>query len=140
MQSSEPSPQVITLDDLYLMVSYIFSERNAERPASVTFAHFVEVCGMLSLHERAKKKEGLSIDAALCKALGWFLSLMAKFQVRSVEELVFRKYPYVCPYCRKAPHKDAECKTVKGTRKTVNHAAVLDYYNSNAPRRPKGLN
>jgi hypothetical protein len=65
---------------------------------------------------------------------------MAKFQVRSVEELVFRKYPYVCPYCRKAPHKDNECKTVKGTGKTVNHAAVLEYYNSNASRRPKDLN
>lgn len=130
----------ISLDDLYRMVAHIYSERNAERPASVTFAHFVEVCGMLSIHERPKKKENLNVQDALCKALGWFFPLMAKFNVESVEELVFRKYPLVCPYCRRAPHEDAICKSVKGTSKTVNHDEVLKHYQTNSANRPVGLN
>ena len=55
------------LDDLYRMVAHIYSEQNAQRTATATFAHFVEVCGMLTLHDRDKPREGLSVDDALCK-------------------------------------------------------------------------
>jgi len=101
------------------MISHIYSEQNAQRPASATFAHFVEVCGILTMHSRKKKREGASFEDALCKALGWYFPLMAKFKVRSVEELIYRKYPFVCPYCRQAPHVDRVCKTVRGTLGTV---------------------
>jgi NTP pyrophosphatase (non-canonical NTP hydrolase) len=133
-------PRQLSLDDLYKMVAHIYSEQNAHRPARETFAHFVEVCGMLALNDRQKKREEVTVESALCKALGWYLPLMAKFRVSSVEELVFRKFPYACPYCRLCPHDDAKCKTVKGTTKTVDHAAVRDLYQKNASRRPITLN
>ena len=91
------------LDDLYRMTAYIYSDRNSTRPAEATFAHFVEVCGMLTVHERGKRKEGYDLTDALCKALGWYFPLLAKMRIESAEELIFRKYPRVCPYCRRAP-------------------------------------
>lgn len=89
------STSPLRLDDLYKMIAHIYGEQNAHRPASATFTHFLEVCGMLTVHSRNKKREGVTFVEALCKALGWYFPLMAKFKVSSVEELVFRKYPAV---------------------------------------------
>jgi hypothetical protein len=87
----------LRLDSLYKMIAHIYSEQNAQRPASATFAHFAEVCGMMVAHSRHKKREGLTFVDAICKGLGWYFPLMAKFKVASLEEIVFRKYPWVCP-------------------------------------------
>jgi len=127
------------LDEIYRMTSYIYSEQNAQRPASATFAHFVEVCGILSMHVRKKKREEVTFEDALCKALGWYFPLMAKFKVRSVEELIYRKYPYVCPYCRENPHVDSKCKIVHGTKRTLDHAALRKKYVDNRLQRPHGI-
>jgi len=127
------------LDDLYKMVAHMYSEQNAQRPARETFAHFVEVCGMLAQNDREKKSEDVSPEGALCKALGWYFPLMAKFKVSSVEDLVFRKFPGACPYCRLSPHDDSYCKTVRGTERTLNHEAVRKLYQQNWKKRPTGL-
>jgi len=129
----------ISLDDLYVMTAQMYSHRNEDRPASATFAHFVEVCAALTTQTRQKRREALDFPGALCKALGWYFPLMAKLNVRSIEELVFRKYPGVCPYCRSAPHNEMQCKLVKGTEETVNHAALREKYRENTDRRPVTL-
>ena len=95
---------------------------------------------MLTIHDRRKKREGLSVVDALCKALGWYFPLLAKLRVRSVEDLIFRKYPYACPYCRLAPHRDEECKVVRGTNRTVDHRALREMIRRNFDRRPVTLN
>jgi NTP pyrophosphatase (non-canonical NTP hydrolase) len=130
----------LRLDDLYKMIAHVYIEQNAQRPASATFSHFVEVCGMLTVHFRNKKREGSIFVDAICKALGWYFPLLAKFRVTSIEEIIFRKYPYVCPYCRLAPHDDGVCKTTKGTAKTVDHTALREAYISNKSVRPTALN
>jgi len=122
------------------MVANIYREQNALRSTAATYAHFVEVCGMLAIHDRKKKKEGVNIEDALCKALGWYFPLLAKMRVKSVEEIIFRKYPHVCPYCRQAPHIDSMCKIVRGTEQTVNHRAVKKAYEENLARKPVTLN
>jgi hypothetical protein len=83
----------VRLDELYKMVAYIYADKNLIRTSTATFAHFVEVCGMLTIHYRKKKREAITVTDALCKALGWYFPLLAKFGIRSVEELVFRKFP-----------------------------------------------
>ena len=95
---------------------------------------------MLTLIDRKKKRENIDFADALCKALGWYFPLLAKMRVKSVEELVFRKFPKVCPYCRRAPHDEAACKLVRGTESTVNHGEVLRYFEQNWPDRPRDLN
>jgi len=128
-----------TLDDLYHMVAHIYGDKNIARTSTATFAHFAEVCGMLTIHARKKKREGINVTDALCKALGWYFPLLAKLRVRSVEDLIFRKFPGVCPYCREAPHNEANCKQVKGTNETVSHADVSRIYQQNKNTRPKRL-
>jgi hypothetical protein len=128
-----------SLDELYRMVAYIYGDKNLNRTSTATFTHFVEVCGMLTIHDRKKKREGVDVTDALCKALGWYFPLLAKMKIRSVEELVFRKFPNVCPYCRSAPHNEVQCKLVKGTQPTVDHSALEDLFKKNWNNRPKTL-
>lgn len=130
----------LRLDDLYKMVARIYREQNAIRSPAATFSHFVEVCGLLTIHDRKKKRENASMADALCKALGWYFPLMAKFRIESIEELIFRKFPYACPYCRLAPHEDGPCKLVKGEGSTVDHSALRGMYRANQDKRPKSLN
>jgi len=129
----------LRLDDLYYMVSHIYSEQNAHRPAAATFAHFVEVCGMLATHDRNKKREHFTIEDALCKALGWYFPLLAKFKVKSVEDLIFRKYPHVCPYCRLETHNDLVCKTTRGTKSTLDNGALRAIHGKQKNNRPGTL-
>lgn len=121
------------------MTAQMYSHRNEDRPASATLAHFVEVCAALTSLSRQKRRDTLDFPGALCKALGWYFPLLAKLNVRSVEELVFRKYPAVCPYCRSAPHNEMQCKLVKGTDDTVDHAALREKYVENTHLRPSSL-
>jgi hypothetical protein len=129
----------LRLDDLYKMTAYIYGDRNSTRSKEATFSHFVEVCGMLTLVDRQKRRDNFNLVDSLCKALGWYFPLLSKLRVRSAEELIFRKFPGVCPYCRKAPHDEAICKQVKGTEKTVNHKEVSAHFASNWSARPSGL-
>lgn len=128
-----------SLDEMYRMVAYIYGEQNSQRSPTATFAHFVEVCGALTVHDRKKRREGLTVQDALCKALDWYLPLLAKFKVNSVQKLIYRKYPYACPYCRKKPHVDAVCKTVRGTAKTVSHSDLSRTLEANRDRMPTTL-
>jgi hypothetical protein len=129
----------LRLDDLYKVIANTYSEQNAQRPPSATFAHFVEVCGMLTIHSREKKREGFTFTDALCKAFGWYFPLMAKFRVTSIEDLVFRKFPLVCPYCRLKPHKDMpararaaprELLTIKLSARPTSHTCHQDQQRS----------
>jgi NTP pyrophosphatase (non-canonical NTP hydrolase) len=132
--------QPIPLDDLYKMVAQIYSGQNIARSPSTTFGHFVEVCGMLTMHDRKKRQDGsLTVTDALCKALGWYFPLMAKMRVKSVAELIYRKYPYACPYCGLAPHRDSVCKLVRGTGQTLDHDRLRRLYLDHRGRRPSGL-
>lgn len=135
----ESSVGNLRLDDLYRMVAHIYADRNMGRTTEATFAHFVEVCGMLTIHDRKKKREGVNVTDALCKALGWYFPLLAKLKIKSVEEIVFRKFPLVCPYCRMAPHQDGVCKQVRGTATTLDHDSVNKFYQKNWTSRPTGL-
>ena len=121
------------------MTAHIYGDRNSVRSKEATFAHFVEVCGMLTIPDRKKKRENVDTTDALCKALGWYFPLLAKLDIRSVEALVFRKFPGVCLYCRKAPHEDMICKQVRGTTTTVNHTEVVTHFERSWPTRPRGL-
>lgn len=128
------------LDDLYKMTAFIYQDANLTRSKEATFLHFVEVCGMLTQLDRKKKRVRVDVASAICKSLGWYFPLLAKMGVGSVEELLFLKYPDVCPYCRQKPHNDAQCKLVKGAEKTVSHAEVLELVERNRSRMPASLN
>jgi CHAT domain len=60
--------------------------------------------------------------------------------VESVERLLFTKYPTVCPYCRKSPHIEQQCKLVKGAEGVLSHELVRELTEANWAIRPTGLN
>src|SRR3954449_12257691 len=91
------------------------------------------------IHDRHKEKEGVDVTDALCKALGWYFPLLAKFKIRSVEDMVFRKFPYAGPYCRESPHNEAKCKTIMGTSESVNHPDLALVRQRHSIRNPAGL-
>jgi len=130
----------LRLDDIYRMTSFIYHDANLGRSREATLLHFVEVCGMLTLIDRKKKRDRVDVPGALCKALGWYFPLLAKMGVESVERLIFTKYPKVCPYCRLSPHVEQQCKLVKGTEGVLSHERVRELMDANWESRPVGLN
>src|SRR5689334_15931379 len=117
----------IRLDDLYRMTAHIYGEQNARRTTESTFCHFAEVCGRLTGLDRNKRRGEINIIDALCESLGWFFSLVAQFRVASIEQVIYRKYPGACPYCRKRPHNDAVCKSALGlTLQVLDHRRLRD--------------
>lgn len=140
MRESSFNGSEIRLDDLYKMTAHIYSEQNAGRTADSTFLHFVEVCGMLSSLDRNKPRGEVDIADALCKTLGWFFPLIAQFKVTSLERIIFRKYPGVCPYCRVRPHDDANCKAIMGIQPGIlNHDRLRMFYSRDYMDRPATL-
>jgi NTP pyrophosphatase (non-canonical NTP hydrolase) len=65
--------------------------------------------GGLSSLASSKSKKGVDAQAYIVKALAWWLSLCGKLGVRSVEEMLWDKFPGVCTYCQKKPHDSDIC-------------------------------
>jgi pyrimidine deaminase RibD-like protein/NTP pyrophosphatase (non-canonical NTP hydrolase) len=118
-KTPEPLDDYITryrsrqLDDWYLVINRIYWDRNAERDASVIFLHLVELVGGLSGAISNKLKPGVNITQHLAKSIGWWLALSGRLGVRSVQELLWDKYPGICPYCQLPEHSDPKCRIVK---------------------------
>jgi hypothetical protein len=85
------------------------------------FAHLVETTGALSLLASTKKKPGINPETYVGKAIAWWLGLCGKVGVKSVEDLVWDKFPGVCSYCHKATHDPDECSEKKAAH--LNHRA-----------------
>lgn len=129
----------LTLDDLYAMVAHIYSEQTLARTTAAGFAAFVEACGMLTIHESKKVRDETTVTDALCKTLGWYIALLVKMKIKSIEEILYRKFPYACPYCLLTPHSTTECKKAGDSRASVDNDKLKKLRHDNIERRPKGL-
>jgi hypothetical protein len=76
----------------------------------------VEVIGGLSLLASDKSKPGVEKEAQVPKALAWWLTLCGKVGVRSVEAMIWDKFPGRCPYCQQLKHEQEECAEKKAAR------------------------
>jgi NTP pyrophosphatase (non-canonical NTP hydrolase) len=128
-----------SLDDLYGMVAQIYSEQNIARTTTAIFAAFVEACGMLTIHESKKARQDITVTDALCWALGWYLTLLFKMKIKSLEEILYRKFPYACPYCFLTPHNTEECKKAGDSRAYLNNSKLQQLYVRHEAKRPIGL-
>lgn len=102
-----------SLDNWYLTLNKLYWNRNFQRDAAAMFAHIVEVMGSLSVLVSKKKVKGAPVQKIVAKALAWWLALCGKVGVKSVSDLLWGKFPFVCPYCQRAPHAPDECNTRK---------------------------
>jgi pyrimidine deaminase RibD-like protein len=114
-----PTPEFLaasanrSLDQWYASVNSTYFHRNFDRRASDICLHLVEVIGGLSLLASEKSKPGVDKEAQVPKALAWWLALCGKVGVRSVEAMLWDKFPGICPYCQNARHDQEECAEKK---------------------------
>lgn len=105
--------QGYALDTWYTNLNRTFWNQNYHREPSSIFAHLVEVVGGLSALASNKRKPGVDPTTNIAKALAWWLTLCGKLGIRSVEEMLWDKFPNVCPYCQKSPHEQDHCSHAK---------------------------
>jgi pyrimidine deaminase RibD-like protein len=101
------------LDEWYSAIKFMYANRNLERSHQAVFAHLVEVIGGLSLLASGKRKADMVPEDFLPKAIAWWLALCAKVGVTNVTELLWVKYPGVCPYCRQQECDSSVCRNLK---------------------------
>jgi hypothetical protein len=99
-----------TLDESYIEFNGIYLDANFYKNEFLIFSHLVEVIGGLSSISSKKKNDLEQARRYMPKAIAWWLALAGKIGVSSVTELLWVKYPRVCPYCLGNPHKTDKCK------------------------------
>jgi len=102
-----------SLDEWYESINKIYWNRNYYQGVAQTFSHLVEVIGGLSLLASEKKKENIIPENYMPKAIAWWLALCGKLGINSVEEMLWDKFPNICPYCQLNPHIDRICSDKK---------------------------
>lgn len=89
------------IDEWHKAINYIYADRNFYRDPASIFAHLVEVIGGLSQLASAKKKPGPPAESFLPKAVAWWFALCGKLGITSPADLLWLKFPGVCPYCQR---------------------------------------
>jgi NTP pyrophosphatase (non-canonical NTP hydrolase) len=117
----------------------MYLDRNFYRDPESIFAHLVEVVGGLSLVASGKKKAGVVPEEFLAKSLGWWMALCGKVGVKSVEALIWTKFPYTCPYCRETPHVPSRCKSVRQQRTSPDWDKLAEMGSHDLAKRPSNL-
>lgn len=128
-----------TLDGWYLLVNSIYLDRNFYRDPSSIFSHLVEVVGSLSLLATEKTKTGIEPERYIPKALAWWMALCGKVGVRSVEDMLWAKFPAVCSYCQLKVHKRSLYREKKRTPPSPNWQRLVEIGDSNVLLRPGAL-
>jgi NTP pyrophosphatase (non-canonical NTP hydrolase) len=101
------------LDEWHKAINYIYADRNFYRDAVSIFAHIVEVIGGLSQLASAKKKAGRPPESFLPKTIAWWFALCGKLGIASAADLLWLKFPGVCPYCLREECDATVCKKQK---------------------------
>jgi pyrimidine deaminase RibD-like protein/NTP pyrophosphatase (non-canonical NTP hydrolase) len=102
-----------TLDQLYRSTNKTYWNQNYHRDSSSIFTHLVEVVGGLSALASNKKKSSVNPETHIAKAFGWWFALCGKLGIKSVEQMIWDKFPGVCAYCHQQPHDPDICLHLK---------------------------
>lgn len=127
------------LDEWYKLINSIYMDRNFYRSPESVFTHLVEVIGGLSSSASHKVKVGSSGTIFLAKALGWWLALCGQVGISSVEAMIWKKFPYVCPYCKKIPHVQRYCKNNRNKSRSIDWHDLGKIGEKNNSKKPQTL-
>jgi pyrimidine deaminase RibD-like protein/NTP pyrophosphatase (non-canonical NTP hydrolase) len=128
-----------SLDEWYRVVNTIYWRRNLQGDRMSIFAHLIEIIGGLSLLASQKRKPGVAAETFVSKATAWWMALCGKVGVESVAEMVWAKFPHVCPYCLRCPHEADECTQRKEARTGLEWELLEHASKENALKRPVSL-
>ena len=127
------------LDDWYNSLNRTYYNVNYHRDPESLFTHLVEVMGGLSMLGSEKRKPSLDPKDYVPKTLAWWMTLCGKVGVKSVSEMVWRKFPYVCAYCHECPHNDDKCIEKKERGVGIDWRALKTKARANNDQRPTSL-
>ena len=102
-----------SLDEQYLAINRLYLHKNFHRDAFSIFGHLVEVMGGLSLLSSNKQKPDVDTEAYFAKAFAWWFALCGKVGVKSPAQMIWAKFPDVCPYCRQTRCITGACAVEK---------------------------
>jgi NTP pyrophosphatase (non-canonical NTP hydrolase) len=128
-----------TLEEWYRRINGIYFDRNFYRSVESIFCHLLEVGRGLGIASDPNRKRNLNSEDYLPKTLAWWFALCGRVGVPSVEDMLWAKFPYVCPYCRLCPHLGEECKERRSDRSQVDWDALKDIAAKNQSRRPSTI-
>lgn len=128
-----------SIDEWYRTINRIYLDRNFFRDRFAIFAHLVEILGGLSLLASGKQKPGTAPREYVPKAISWWMALCGKVGVRSVEDMLWQKFPYVCTYCHLKPHENDPCLERKAEGQGPQWSTLSTMGQANAAKRPRSL-
>lgn len=132
------SPHYRTLDDWYSIINRIYFDKNFSKDARLIFTHLVEILGGLSILSTNKAKN-LNPEHQMAKALSWWLVLCGKMGIRSVEDMLYYKFPNVCPYCLSKPHNEEKCRKARLKETNPNWVKLFELGRNSSFKRPSTL-
>ena len=115
------------------MFSNIYSERNFAQGRYPILIHLFEVYSNLG---RSFAKNPTDFDVTrkmIPKCFAWYCGLSQQLGLIDLEQVMWSKYPYACPYCLKRP---CVCGPILGK---LDEAAMLRAAQENARDRPNSL-
>ncbi len=127
------------LDEWYRMLDKIFGDKNSRRSPTDIFTHLIEVVGGLSIIVSEKREPMLSPESFVPKAIAWWMALCEKAYVSSVAEMVWTKFPYLCPYCQRCPHDADLCSERRAKSSVPDWDTLKQLAGEHRGRRPERL-
>lgn len=128
-----------SIDEWYVELNKLYWNRNFQRDATAMLAHLVEVMGNLSVLVSKKQIKGAPVHKIIAKAIAWWFALCGKVGVKNVADLLWGKFPAVCPYCQQSPHAPDECAERKAASKGPVWSQLEGLTRDHADRRPRTL-
>ena len=108
------------IDEWYREINSIYLRANYYRTVESLFAHFLELYGAISPSALDRQIARIPTDELFAKAIGWWMTICGKVGIPSVQQILWAKFPRVCPYCLKYPHENDVCEKIREEGKDAN--------------------
>lgn len=128
-----------SLDDWYIKINSIYLDTNFYRSSASIFTHLVEVIGGLSLLASNKHKKNIEPKDFVSKCFAWWMALCGNLGIKTVSEMLWLKFPNVCPYCFENPHNPNVCRDNKIASSSPNWEKLRAMGNKNRSKIPGKL-
>lgn len=128
----------LTLDDLYRRINSTYFEANIGLDRKDMMLILSESCDGIGQLVTQKRKKPSEYECLI----GSFVNLMmlcGKVGVNSLADMVWQKFPFVCPYCYEMPHRQDICASNKKQRGTPDWERLRSIGESNINKRPRTL-
>ncbi|MHA2366751.1 MAG: deaminase [Candidatus Hodarchaeales archaeon] len=134
-----PPHELRSLDDWYYVINAIYHDKNYQKSTTWLFSHLVEVIGGLSFIATKRKRKNVSAESYFPKILAWWFTLSGSLSVRSIEDLIWLKFPGVCSYCMLPRHDVRKCIETKKTSPNPNWNLLRQIGKDKRNERPRTM-